>query len=174
MEEERDAETSNQPSKLFIGQIPREATEEDLQSMFERFGPIRELTIMRDNATGISKGCAFLTYMHPQSAQLAAEGMHDSVRMPGAQNNLQVRFAETSSDRDGKLFVGMLPKTYSDQELFGLFSVYGEIREVHIIRGGEGGGSKGCAFVKFANRDAAVAAIEALNECIPPHGTRPL
>ncbi|RYY85144.1 hypothetical protein EON63_07935 [archaeon] len=56
MEEERDPESSGQPSKLFIGQIPREATEEDLQGMFERFGPIRELTIMRDNATGVSKG----------------------------------------------------------------------------------------------------------------------
>lgn len=81
-------------------------------------------------------------------------------------NALQVRFAETQVDRDNKLFIGMLPKTLGEQDLHDLFSMYGELREVHVIRGPEGG-AKGCAFVKFVEREAAVAAIENLNDTIP-------
>lgn len=81
-------------------------------------------------------------------------------------NALQVRFAETQVDRDNKLFIGMLPKTMGEQDLHDLFSIYGELREVHVIRGPEGG-AKGCAFVKFVEREAALVAIENLNDTIP-------
>ena len=47
-----------------------------------------------------------------------------------------------------------------------MFAPYGELREVHIIRGPEGS-SKGCAFVKFVDRDAAMVAIEDMNDIIP-------
>jgi hypothetical protein len=52
-----------------------------------------------------------------------------------------------------------------------MFSIYGELREVHVIRGPEGG-AKGCAFVKFVEREAALAAIENLNDTIPPVSQR--
>jgi RNA recognition motif-containing protein len=60
----------------------------------------------------------------------------------------------------------MLPKTFVEHDLHMLFHPFGELREVHIIRGVEGS-PKGCAFVKFATREAALAAIENLNETIP-------
>lgn len=74
--------------------------------------------------------------------------------------------AETQVERENKLFIGMLPKTVGEQELHNMFIMYGELREVHIIRGPEGS-PKGCAFVKFVDRDAAISAIEDLNDTIP-------
>jgi CUG-BP- and ETR3-like factor len=74
--------------------------------------------------------------------------------------------AETQTERENKLFIGMLPKTVNEQDLHGMFVPYGELREVHIIRGPEGS-PKGCAFVKYVDRDAAIAAIEDLNDSIP-------
>jgi RNA recognition motif-containing protein len=79
---------------------------------------------------------------------------------------LQVRIAETQFERENKLFIGMLPKTVNEQDLHNMFISYGELREVHIIRGPEGS-PKGCAFVKFVGRDAAIAAIENMNDTIP-------
>jgi RNA recognition motif-containing protein len=61
----------------------------------------------------------------------------------------------------------MLPKTIDEEDLHNMFAPYGELREVHIIRGPEGS-SKGCAFVKFVDREAAMVAIEDMNELIPP------
>lgn len=50
---------SDQPDpdsiKMFVGQISRSATEEELRAMFEEFGTIHELTILTD-PTGASKG----------------------------------------------------------------------------------------------------------------------
>lgn len=60
----------------------------------------------------------------------------------------------------------MLPKTFSEKELQAIFQPFGELREIHIIRGIEGS-PKGCAFVKFADREAALNAIESLNETVP-------
>ena len=82
-------------------------------------------------------------------------------------NPLQVRIAESQAERENKLFIGMLPKTIDEDDLHSMFAPYGELREVHIIRGPEGS-SKGCAFVKFVDRDAAMVAIEDMNELIPP------
>lgn len=42
--------------KMFVGQIPRYMGENDLQKLFAEFGPVYQLNVLRDKATGHSKG----------------------------------------------------------------------------------------------------------------------
>lgn len=79
---------------------------------------------------------------------------------------LQVRTAENSSDKENKVFVGMLPKTVNEETLDKMFSPFGEIYEIHMIKGHDGI-SKSCAFIKFAERDAARTAIECMHDTVP-------
>ncbi len=69
-------------------------------------------------------------------------------------------------DRENKLFIGMLPKTFNEENLYDIFVVYGELKEVHIIRGPDGS-SKGCAFIKYVDRESALVAIDDMHEAIP-------
>jgi CUG-BP- and ETR3-like factor len=56
----------------------------------------------------------------------------------------------------------MLSRKAGEDEVRELFSPYGEIREIYMIRNADGS-SKCAAFLRYANRSSAVQAIEALN-----------
>lgn len=42
--------------KMFVGQVPRSMDESDLRRMFEVYGRVHSINVLRDKTTGASKG----------------------------------------------------------------------------------------------------------------------
>lgn len=42
--------------KMFVGQVPKDLDENDLRTIFEEFGRVHQINVLRDKYTGSSKG----------------------------------------------------------------------------------------------------------------------
>jgi RNA recognition motif-containing protein len=58
-------------TKLYVGNLPYEATESDLQTLFEGSGQVASVNIVRDRATGQARGFAFVEMADVESARKA-------------------------------------------------------------------------------------------------------
>ena len=63
-------------TKLFVGNLSFNTTENDLQDAFAAHGQVVEANLMMDRMTGRSRGFAFVTMSTPEEAQKAIEAMN--------------------------------------------------------------------------------------------------
>lgn len=115
--------------EMFCGQIPRTMTEDDLRLIFERFGRIYKLNILRDKHTGESRGCCFVTYVTQQSALNAQKTLHNSMILPGMHHAVQMKPADLENRNERKIFIGMISKSCDEDEIKQLFFPFGLIEE---------------------------------------------
>ena len=64
----------NAVEDLFVKGINYEATEEDLQNTFNKYGQISSCTILKDKEAQKSKGCCFVKFTDKKSAARALNG----------------------------------------------------------------------------------------------------
>ena len=62
--------------RLYVGNLPFDATPEAVRSAFEAFGTVHDVTHVTDRDTGRPRGFGFVE-MDPQSASAAIEGLNN-------------------------------------------------------------------------------------------------
>jgi RNA recognition motif-containing protein len=60
---------------IYVGNLPREATEDDLRQAFEAFGEVTSAKIITDKFTGDSRGFGFVEMSNSSEAQAAISGL---------------------------------------------------------------------------------------------------
>ena len=85
-------------TKLFVGNLSFNTTENDLQEAFAAHGAVVEANLMMDRMTGRSRGFAFITYSTPEEAQKAIEAMNGK-QLDG--RALTVNIARPKEERPG-------------------------------------------------------------------------
>ncbi|XP_057367768.1 CUGBP Elav-like family member 1 isoform X3 [Daphnia carinata] len=148
--------------KMFVGQIPRSMDENDLRKMFEEYGQVHQVNVLRDKVTGQSKGCCFVTFYKRKDALQAQNDMHNIKTLNGMHHPIQMKPADSENRNERKLFVGMLSKKISENDVRIMFSAYGSIEECTVLRDNNNI-SRGCAFVTFTSRQSAVTAIKTMH-----------
>ena len=63
-------------TKLFVGNLSFNTTENDLQDAFAAHGTVTEANLMTDRTTGRPRGFAFVTMSSPEEAQKAIDALN--------------------------------------------------------------------------------------------------
>uniref|UniRef100_A0A3B3QVU1 CUGBP Elav-like family member 2 n=1 Tax=Paramormyrops kingsleyae TaxID=1676925 RepID=A0A3B3QVU1_9TELE len=165
-------EHSDQPDpdaiKMFVGQIPRSWSEKELKELFEPYGAVYQINILRDRSQNPpqSKGCCFVTFYTRKAALEAQNALHNIKTLSGMHHPIQMKPADSEKSNaveDRKLFIGMVSKKCNENDIRVMFSAFGQIEECRILRGPDGL-SRGCAFVTFSTRAMAQNAIKAMHQ----------
>ncbi len=85
-------------TKLFVGNLSFNTTENDLQDAFAAHGVVTEANLMTDRATGRPRGFGFVTMSSPEEAQKAIEALNGAT-LDG--RNLTVNEARPKPERTG-------------------------------------------------------------------------
>jgi cold-inducible RNA-binding protein len=89
--------------KLYVGNLPYEVGETELQDLFGRSGSVESVTVMRDQMTGRARGFGFVEMSTDEEAQQAITTLNGT-QVGG--RNLTVNEARPKEARSGGGFGG--------------------------------------------------------------------
>jgi RNA recognition motif-containing protein len=64
--------------KLYVGNLPFQTTEADLEALFATVGDVASITVMRDRETGRARGFAFVEMASDEGAAQAVDALNNS------------------------------------------------------------------------------------------------
>ncbi|XP_022890545.1 RNA-binding protein BRN1-like [Olea europaea var. sylvestris] len=74
---------SDESVKLFVGQVPKHMTEDQILAMFQEFALVDEVNIIKDKTTRASRGCCFVICPSSEEADKAVNACHNKKTLPG-------------------------------------------------------------------------------------------
>ena len=80
---------------IYVGNLPYNATEDELRTAFAAFGEVTSLNLISDKFTGQSKGFAFVEMVDNASSDAAIKGLNET---PMGGRNIKVNEARPRSE----------------------------------------------------------------------------
>jgi len=163
----RRSSLSEEPTNLYVKNLPASWNNEKLRQVFGAYGAIRQSKVVGD-------GIGFVRYEDHEQALNAIGRLDKQMVEQGCK--LEVRFATRKTaanayraqqvppptkSNEHNLYIRNLPKFYNQSNLETLFAQYGKISSAKI-------NDNGIAFVRFAHAEDAKRAIVELNGKKPP------
>eukprot|EP00890_Picochlorum_soloecismus_P001159 jgi/Picsp_1/2043/NSC_05508-R1_heterogeneous nuclearribonucleoprotein a2 len=139
-------------SKIFLGGLSWEVSEEKMKEHFEAYGEILEVVVMRDRNSGRPRGFGFVTYKDPGAADIVVQEKHV---IDGREIDVKKSVPQESKAKARKIFVGGLAPETSEDDLEKYFSQYGQVVETQIMLDHLSGRSRGFGFVTFEEDKSA-------------------
>ncbi len=85
---------------IYVGNLSREASEEDLRAAFEAFGQVESVAVIKDRYTGVPRGFAFVEMPNGPEAEAAIAGLNGK-EMKGRKLSVD-RARERTGGRGGR------------------------------------------------------------------------
>ncbi|KAH8910991.1 RNA-binding domain-containing protein [Coniochaeta sp. PMI_546] len=144
---------------MFIGGLNWETTDQSLRDYFSQFGEVIECTVMRDGATGRSRGFGFLTFKDPKTVNTVMVKEH---YLDGKIIDPKRAIPRDEQEKTSKIFVGGVSQETTDHEFREYFARFGRVVDATLMMDKDTGRPRGFGFVTFES-DAGVEACLAAN-----------
>ncbi|KAL6642214.1 hypothetical protein ACP70R_020395 [Stipagrostis hirtigluma subsp. patula] len=156
--------SSQAKNKLFIGNVPRNWTQDDFKKAVDKVGPgVLKVDLMMVPRSDRNKGFGFIEYYNQACAEYARQKM-STPDFKLDTNAPTVSWADPKNDSSSttqvkSLYVKNLPKTVTQEQLKKLFEHHGEITKV-ILPPSKSGHENRYGFVHFKERSMAMKALQ--------------
>ncbi|XP_057513072.1 30S ribosomal protein 2, chloroplastic-like [Actinidia eriantha] len=165
--------------RLYVGNIPRTVTNDELRQIVEEHGAVEKAEVMYDKYSGRSRRFAFVTMKTVGDATAAVEKLNGTqvggreIKVNVTEKPLQtldmpLLQAEESQfiDSPHKVYVGNLAKTVTTDSLKTFFSEKGKVLSAKVSRVPGTSKSSGFGFVSFSSEEDVEASISSLNNAL--------
>ncbi|KAK3393994.1 hypothetical protein B0H63DRAFT_459664 [Podospora didyma] len=163
-------ENKQTPYGVFVRNLIFDATEEHLNTSFEKFGQVAWVNVARD-PRGLSKGYGFVYFTNADDQAAACEGLNGTfwhgrriTVMPrsGGRDGDRAQARQRTSEPSAQLYIGNIPYETTDVELNRLFKGLDNLKDVRVAVDRTTGWPRGFAHADFADVESAQAAYERL------------
>ncbi|ESO86791.1 hypothetical protein LOTGIDRAFT_128317 [Lottia gigantea] len=148
---------SEQFRKLFIGGLSYETTEDGLKGHFEQWGEIVDVVVMKDPQTKRSRGFGFVTFKEAAMLDEAQKNRPHTIDGRDVEAKRAMPRAESGRSESQatvkKMFIGGMKDDTTEDQIRDVFSPYGKIESIDIIKDRASQKPKGFAFVLFEDYD---------------------
>merc|ERR1712218_206693 len=165
-------------TNVYVKNFNEAMTEEDLSKMFEKFGKITSLKLMKSDEDEKNKGFGFVSFEDAETAESACAELNGTEvngktiycgraqKKAERQAELKKKFDALKQERMQRyqgvnLYVKNLDDTVDDDRLRKEFTPFGTITSAKVMN--EDGRSKGFGFVCFSSPEEATKAVTEMN-----------
>jgi squid-like protein len=134
--------------KLFVGGLPQDAKDPDIRDYFGKFGEIDTINLKTDQATGRSRGFAFVVFKTVEGVDAACNEANHMVK------NKKVAVKKAQA-KQGKVYIGKLKSDLTDDELKTHFSQFGAIANIEQPFDKAKNERKNFCFITFEKEEVA-------------------
>ena len=121
------------PKQVFVGGIPKEASEDAIKKYFGNFGAVEYVKVMKDY-NGVSRGFCFLKFSSQEEAELclSKKDEHKIMEKWVDVKRIGEKSGTPDSDNEYKIFVGGIAIESTEDTLRLHFSNFASVLKVHL------------------------------------------
>ncbi|ORX88929.1 RNA-binding domain-containing protein [Basidiobolus meristosporus CBS 931.73] len=143
--------------KVFIGGLNWETSDATLQEYFSKYGEITDCVVMRDSATGRSRGFGFLTFADPRAVDEVLKSDH---HLDGKLVDPKRAIPRDEQEKTEKIFVGGIAPEVQEDEFRAFFEQFGRVIDATLMTDRETGRPRGFGFITFESSDGVDRSLQ--------------